>query len=176
VVNGSSGYRRRTHLNPEDHMTTAAPAVTITDLMNAFAHLRMQNARAVGAFATEHGIGATDLRALTFLNSNPSATPKQVAEHLGLTTGAMTTLIDRIEKVGLVKRSPNPDDRRSLVLDLTPAGDKVIEDTLGVYLTAFTQALDGLDYEQVHRAFTAVAEGLARIAEERDPSVGAAAE
>jgi DNA-binding MarR family transcriptional regulator len=157
-------------------MPTAAPAVTITDLMNAFARLRMQNARAVAAFASEHGIGATDLRALTFLSSNPGATPKLVAEYLGLTTGAMTTLIDRIEKAGLVRRAPNPDDRRSLVLDLTPAGQKVMESTLSVYLTAFTGALDGLDYEQVHRAFTAVADALAGIADGRDPSVGAAAE
>jgi DNA-binding MarR family transcriptional regulator len=154
--------------------TTAA---TIADLMAAFAVTRVQNARVVSAMAVEHGIGPTDLRALSFLSGQDGgATPKHVAEHLGLTTGAMTTLTDRIEQRGLVRRIPNPDDRRSLVLELTPAGRTLMQETSAVYARAFAQAMDGLDLDEVRRGFEAVGAALRAIADERDVAAGAAAE
>jgi DNA-binding MarR family transcriptional regulator len=150
--------------------------VTIADLISAFAATRVQNARVVSALAAERGIGATDLRALSFLAAQESPTPKAAADHLGLTTGAMTTLIDRIEKAGLVTRAPHPTDRRSLVLQLTPAGSELMAGTSAVYSQAFTQALEGLDLEQVGAAFTAVATALRAIADAREITTGAAAE
>jgi DNA-binding MarR family transcriptional regulator len=156
-------------------MATTA-AATIADLMAAFAATRVQNARVVSAMAAEHGIGPTDLRALSFLTGHDAATPKVVAEHLGLTTGAMTTLTDRIEQRGLVRRVPNPDDRRSLMLELTPAGRELMQATSGVYARAFAQAMEGLDLDEVRRGFEAVGAALRTIADERDVSAGAAAE
>jgi DNA-binding MarR family transcriptional regulator len=157
-------------------MPTAARTATIADLIAAFATTRVQNARVVGALAAERGIGATDLRALSFLAGHEAATPKLAAEHLGLTTGAMTTLIDRIEKAGLVKRSPHPTDRRSLVLTLTPTGAEMMAGTAKVYSKAFAEALDGLDLDEVMTAFTAITIALRTIADERDVTAGAAAE
>jgi DNA-binding MarR family transcriptional regulator len=150
--------------------------VTIADLISAFAVTRTQNARVVSALAAERGIGSTDLRAISFLATREGATPKMAADHLGLTTGAMTTLIDRVEAAGFVTRAPNPDDRRSLVLRLTPAGRSLMTATNKVYSKAFGDALDGLDLEQVLAAFTAVASALQAIADERDVTAGAAAE
>jgi len=47
---------------------------------------------------------------------------QDVAERLSLTVGATSKLIDRLENSGFVTRSPNPDDRRSSLLALTPSG------------------------------------------------------
>lgn len=44
--------------------------------------------------------------------------PGRIAEHTGLTTGAITGMIDRLEKAGYVERRPNPADRRSVLVTL----------------------------------------------------------
>ena len=44
----------------------------------------------------------------------------QLAETLGLTTGAVTSVIDRLEKVGFVRRVPDPADRRKVIVELVP--------------------------------------------------------
>ena len=53
------------------------------------------------------------------------ASPGKLAEHLDLSSGAMTNRIDRLEEAGLIRRLPDPNDRRSVQVELTPAGEKV---------------------------------------------------
>ncbi len=59
------------------------------------------------------GITRNDLRALNALERGPLK-PRDLAEGLGLTTGAVTSLIDRLERRGLVARAPDPEDRRGV--------------------------------------------------------------
>ena len=49
---------------------------------------------------------------------------KELAELIGVTTGTLTITVDKLEKKGLVKRIPNPDDRRSFLITLTKEGRK----------------------------------------------------
>lgn len=68
------------------------------------------------------GINETDLRCLeTLLQEVPEATPRQLADRLGLTTGSVTTMLDRLEKAGYLTRSPHPGDRRKLIVRATEA-------------------------------------------------------
>ena len=46
----------------------------------------------------------------------------QLAEHLGLSSGAMTNRLDRLEAAGLVRRLPDPDDRRGVLVEPTEEG------------------------------------------------------
>src|SRR6516165_9608220 len=48
-----------------------------------------------------------------------------IASELGITTGGTSKLVDRIEASGYCRRLPNPDDRRSSLLELTPAGQRL---------------------------------------------------
>lgn len=48
--------------------------------------------------------------------------PGELTEHAELSSGAMTNRLDRLEEAGLVRRLPNPEDRRSLLVELTDAG------------------------------------------------------
>jgi MarR family transcriptional regulator, organic hydroperoxide resistance regulator len=48
-----------------------------------------------------------------------------IAHELGITTGGTSKLVDRIEASGYCRRLPNPDDRRSSLLELTPEGKRV---------------------------------------------------
>jgi DNA-binding MarR family transcriptional regulator len=48
--------------------------------------------------------------------------PAHVAAQLGTDTAGMTRLLDRLERKGLVRRQPHPEDRRSIVIELTDVG------------------------------------------------------
>lgn len=72
--------------------------------------------------AEQAGLNTTDLSALYFINRvDGAATPKTLAEHLGLTTGATAILINRLEKRGYVVRTQHPNDRRGVLLSLGQA-------------------------------------------------------
>jgi DNA-binding MarR family transcriptional regulator len=56
--------------------------------------------------------------------------PSVIAERLLLTTGSMTSLLDNLEKRGLVARQPHPSDRRKLLIGITPAAQAVLDELL----------------------------------------------
>jgi DNA-binding MarR family transcriptional regulator len=72
------------------------------------------------------GLNATDMECLRLLFIKGIATPSELARHTGLTSGATTAMLDRLEKTGLIERRPNPDDRRgTLIAPTTSGGEKV---------------------------------------------------
>jgi DNA-binding MarR family transcriptional regulator len=66
--------------------------------------------------AERFGLNRTDLRCLDLLRRDGHQTPTDLARALGFTTGGMTTVIDRLEHAGYVRRRPDPDDRRRIVV------------------------------------------------------------
>ena len=58
--------------------------------------------------------------------------PSVIAERLVVTTGSMTSLLDNLEKRGLIRRLPHPDDRRKLLIDITPAAQAIVDELLPV--------------------------------------------
>lgn len=64
------------------------------------------------------GIHRNDLRAINLLEDGPLI-PRVIGESIGLTSGAVTALIDRLEKAGFVERKPSETDRRSIEVSLT---------------------------------------------------------
>jgi DNA-binding MarR family transcriptional regulator len=73
------------------------------------------------AVANQLGLPLTDVQCLGLLADGP-ASPTRLAERLGLTTGAMTKVIDRLERGGYVHRSADPADRRRIVVTADPQG------------------------------------------------------
>jgi DNA-binding MarR family transcriptional regulator len=62
------------------------------------------------------GLNVTDMECLRLLFQKGIATPTELARHTGLTSGATTAMLDRLEKAGLIERRPNPDDRRGTLI------------------------------------------------------------
>ena len=77
------------------------------------------------------GVNRTDLRVMDVLDRIGPVTAGHLAEHAGLSPGAMTAAIDRLEKVGYAKRVPDPDDRRRILVEYTP---EARERAMGIYM------------------------------------------
>lgn len=73
------------------------------------------------AMAESLEVNATDLNAMQHLIMAGPLSPSALAKRLGLSTAATTTAIDRLEAVGHVRRSANPEDRRGVIVEATPA-------------------------------------------------------
>jgi DNA-binding MarR family transcriptional regulator len=71
--------------------------------------------------AAEHDISLTQLRVLAILRDRQGKI-SELAVYLGLDKSTISGLVDRAEKRGLLVRTPNPDDGRSVDVALTPVG------------------------------------------------------
>jgi DNA-binding MarR family transcriptional regulator len=59
------------------------------------------------------GVNATDMECLGLIFLRGMATPSELARYTGLSSGATSAMLNRLEKSGLIERRPNPSDRRS---------------------------------------------------------------
>lgn len=76
--------------------------------------------------ADRAGLHLTDVQCINLLELLGPSTPGTLAQCTGLTTGGVTVMLDRLEKAGYVKRSPNPNDRRSILVSVNPKKLKAI--------------------------------------------------
>jgi DNA-binding MarR family transcriptional regulator len=65
-------------------------------------------------------INRTDMRVIDIVTRKGRATAGEVAKEAALTTGGVTAVVDRLEKVGYLRRVRDPDDRRRVWLEATP--------------------------------------------------------
>jgi len=68
------------------------------------------------------GLNTTDMECLRLLFLKGIATPSELARHTGLTSGATTAMLDRLEKADLIERRPNPNDRRGTLIAPAQSG------------------------------------------------------
>ncbi len=136
--------------------------------------LRETSARSVlfsQAVADRVGMNPTDLESLDILARNGPMTAGRLAEMTGLTTGAITGLVDRLERRGYARREPHPTDRRSVMVK--PLVENAERDLGPAYVT-MSEAMDELmsryDDEELAtildfmtRAATITTEQIARL-------------
>jgi DNA-binding MarR family transcriptional regulator len=73
------------------------------------------------AAADRYGLNRTDMRALDIIGRAGPLAPTDLARLLGFTTGGVTTVLDRLERAGYIRRRPAAADRRRLVVEATAA-------------------------------------------------------
>lgn len=73
------------------------------------------------------GLNQVDLLAMDLISRNDGVTAGQLAERLNLTSGAITGLIDRLERAGFARRSADPKDRRRVVVVPTAKEKRISE-------------------------------------------------
>lgn len=64
----------------------------------------------------------SQMHAIEILGLHQAMRMKELAEKMGVTTGSLTVVVDKLVKKGLVKRTPHESDRRSLIVELTEEG------------------------------------------------------
>ena len=69
------------------------------------------------AIADKIGLSATEFEAVDIITNNQPVSAGQLATFCGLTTGAITGLVDRLERAGFVRRKSDPTDRRRVLLE-----------------------------------------------------------
>jgi MarR family transcriptional regulator for hemolysin len=104
-------------------------------------------------------LSVPQFRTLGFLNRQPGSSLSAVAEHIGLTLPAMSTLVEGLVERNMVTRGPAPDDRRRIALMLTAPGRTILEATHAAAETRLAERLAKLpasDREQVVQAMQAL--------------------
>jgi DNA-binding MarR family transcriptional regulator len=71
--------------------------------------------------ASHFGISRTDLHLIDRLRSEGPQTPSELARSVGLTSGGLSIALERLERIGYIRRSQHPDDRRSVLVEPTEA-------------------------------------------------------
>ena len=113
------------------------------------------------ALAGRIGLNPTDLRCLGLIGTEPGLTPTRLAELAGLTTGAITGVLDRLEQVGFVQREADPADRRRLVVTVDPRRIGELERTYAPIVAAAADlGADASDLDRLSLALGAEAERL----------------
>jgi len=93
--------------------------------------------------------GEFDVIATLRRSGSPYAmTPTDLHEGLMLSSGAMTSRLDRLERKGLIERVPSPNDRRSTLVRLSPAGLALIDKLLPLHVANEQQALASLTQKE----------------------------
>ncbi|MBV9845759.1 MAG: MarR family transcriptional regulator [Kutzneria sp.] len=84
--------------------------------------------------AKKLGVNGTDLRCLEILMMVGEAAPSVLSTRLALTTGSVTAMLDRLEKLGYLTRSPDPTDRRKSVIRATARAYELVRELHGPLL------------------------------------------
>ena len=113
---------------------------TMTSLKQSFRHLSTNTVLFHHALSAKIGLSYADHKYLEIILQSPSITAGKLAEYTGLTTGAITGVIDRLEKAGLVKRCKDPHDRRRVIIKPVPENIQKIQSLF----SSLNQAIDDL--------------------------------
>jgi MarR family transcriptional regulator, multiple antibiotic resistance protein MarR len=111
-----------------------------TDLVRV--ETRLYNAVAERVRA-EAGIGAGHFELLRYVRDHPDARVADLASAFAIGVGTTSKIVDRLEKEGWVERRPNPANRRSSLLALTPAGQSVVSRAEPAWQAAIQEILGG---------------------------------
>ncbi|GAA1189936.1 MarR family transcriptional regulator [Pseudonocardia alaniniphila] len=95
--------------------------VLAAEVLTALAAWQIPIVQFNGMVAERVGMGWTDLQALYVLANHGPATPTDLARRVNLTTGSASRMIDRLERAGFVRRVPDRQDRRRVLIEPLPA-------------------------------------------------------
>jgi MarR family transcriptional regulator, organic hydroperoxide resistance regulator len=104
---------------------------------------------------SEFGLPLTHFEPMSVMDRLPRCRVYDIASELGITTGGTSKLVDRIEANGYCRRLPNPEDRRSSLLELTPEGRRLFAEAAVVFDDELQRRLGTAVPERTLRQFAA---------------------
>ena len=95
------------------------------------------------------GLNRTDTRCLDIIERLDGVSAGRLASEAGLSTGAVTTVLDRLERAGYARRVQDPGDRRRVLVELTPAARRELEELYAPLTDATMRQLEGYTTDEV---------------------------
>jgi DNA-binding MarR family transcriptional regulator len=126
-----------------------ARASAIADLMRAGRETSRLSMVFRYAIADRLGLTVSDLECLDFLADVGSATAGQVAERTNLTTGAVTSMLRRLERAGYVTAERDPADRRRVIVTIRPERIADLERPYERFAEGAGRLIEGYSLEEV---------------------------
>nr|WP_298101247.1 MarR family transcriptional regulator [uncultured Shinella sp.] len=120
-------------------------------LLGRVARLRTHLAREIEKALAAHGLNSASFDVLaTLRRSGPPyrLSPGDLIATTMVSSGTMTNRLDQLEKAGLIERSHNPDDRRGVIIALTPKGLALVDAAVTDHVENQHKLLDGLDAQE----------------------------
>jgi DNA-binding MarR family transcriptional regulator len=118
--------------------------------------------------AEKLGLHPTDLQFLNVLELLGPLTPKVLGQFSGLSSGGVTVVLDRLEREGYVRRQPNPNDGRSVVVEFSPAKRRKVKAHYDAVEQEFAKLLASSSIEELETALAFFARmNAARAATQR---------
>jgi DNA-binding MarR family transcriptional regulator len=124
------------------------PTAEIPEVRLLLRRFAIHRDRWIDALCRHVGVSRSDYEALEALDEHGSLTPGELGALLSLTSGSVTALIDRLEKVGWASRNGHPEDRRKVVVTLTQKAWQIGQDELKPYLEAVDAAARQLSNDE----------------------------
>jgi DNA-binding MarR family transcriptional regulator len=90
----------------------------------------------------EHGLATSQYELLHRLAGHPAARVADLATHFAVGVGAISKMVDRLEARSWVRRTPNPDDRRSSLIELTTSGATLVAEAQRTFDARLRELLD----------------------------------
>lgn len=112
-------------------------------------------------------VSVPQFRVLNFVNRHPRASLADVAAHLGVTPATASVIVDRLVRRGLVARTPDPRERRRVVLTLTRLGTRRFAEARAVTRRRVARTLAGMSTAEL-RTISTASGLLARVFREVD--------
>ncbi len=135
-------------------------------LMTSLRSFALERHRYLNQLARSQHLTRAEFDTLDYIEEAGALQPTALAARLGLTTGAVTSVLDRLEKAGLVKRSPNPSDRRSVEVRLTKRAEAAGVSAISTYVNRIAvegKRLSSRERESVIRFLDGVTEALINV-------------
>jgi DNA-binding MarR family transcriptional regulator len=104
--------------------------------------------------AEDMGLRVTDAECIDFLQEMGPSTAGDLARATRLTTGAITSMIDRLEKAGFVKRSKDPKDRRKVIVSFVPKKHGGAKKNYALLAQGVQELLSGYSEQQLRFLIT----------------------
>ena len=126
-------------------------APTDEDVVRAIRSIILAAERLRQNQAAIRDVGVSELLALAHLYYDGELTPGELGGRLGLSSGTMTALVDRLESASYAARSPNPDDRRSQLVRISGTGAAIMGSIYAEFAESIHRTLVGMS-AQIRRA------------------------
>ena len=119
----------------------------------------------VAGVARRHGLSHAALNALAVIEGAAGPIPAgEVSTRMHITTGTMTSVLDTLERNNYIKRSADPNDRRRVLVDITPAAQAVLDKMLPEVQHVIAAAVGSIDDNALQHLLDALADVSAAIA------------